>query len=60
MRIWDPGMETIRIRDGHNSDPGWKNVGPGIRDKHPGSATLGGDRTLSTTLPPYTSGDSDG
>jgi hypothetical protein len=34
----DPGsgMETVRIRD-----PGWKKVGSGIRDKHPGSATLG-------------------
>ncbi len=33
----DPGsgMETVRIRD-----PGWKKVGFGIRDKHPGSATL--------------------
>jgi hypothetical protein len=33
----DPGsgMETVRIRD-----PGWKKVGYGIRDKHPGSATL--------------------
>jgi hypothetical protein len=32
----DPGsgMETVRIRD-----PGWKKVGSGIRDKHPGSAT---------------------
>jgi hypothetical protein len=29
------GMETVRIRD-----PGWKKVGSGIRDKHPGSATL--------------------
>jgi hypothetical protein len=29
-------METIRIRD-----PGWKKVGSWIRDKHPGSATLG-------------------
>jgi hypothetical protein len=28
-------METIRIRD-----PGLKKVGPGIREKHPGSATL--------------------
>ncbi len=30
----DPGsgMETVRIRD-----PGWKKVGSGIRDKHPGS-----------------------
>jgi hypothetical protein len=34
----DPGsgMETVRIRD-----PGWKKVGSGARDKHPGSATLG-------------------
>jgi hypothetical protein len=33
----DPGsgMETVQIRD-----PGWKKVGSGIRDKHPGSATL--------------------
>jgi hypothetical protein len=33
----DPGsgMETVRIRD-----PGWKKVGSGIRDKHPGSDTL--------------------
>jgi hypothetical protein len=33
----DPGsgMETVRIRD-----PGWIIVGSGIRDKHPGSATL--------------------
>jgi hypothetical protein len=38
----DPGsgMETVRIRDGKKSDPGWKKVGSGIRDKHPGSATL--------------------
>jgi hypothetical protein len=37
MRIRDPGsgMETVRIRD-----PRWKIVGSGIRDKHPGSATL--------------------
>jgi hypothetical protein len=33
----DPGsgMETVRIRD-----LGWEKVGSGIRDKHPGSATL--------------------
>jgi hypothetical protein len=30
----------MRIRDGDSSDPGWKKVGSGIRDKHPGSATL--------------------
>jgi hypothetical protein len=37
MRIRDPGsgMETVRIRDS-----GWKKVGSGIRDKHPGSAIL--------------------
>jgi hypothetical protein len=29
------GDSTVRIRD-----PGWKKVGSGIRDKHPGSATL--------------------
>jgi hypothetical protein len=35
MRIWfrDPGIFLIR-------DPGWKKFDPGIRDKHPGSATL--------------------
>ncbi len=32
-------METVRIRDGKKSDPGWKKVGSGIRDKHTGSAT---------------------
>jgi hypothetical protein len=33
----DPGsgMETVRIRD-----PGWKKVGSGLRDKHPGSTTV--------------------
>jgi hypothetical protein len=31
----ESGVETVRIRD-----PGWKKVGSGIRDKHPGSATL--------------------
>ncbi len=40
----DPGsgMETVRIRDGDSSDPGsgMEKVGSGIRDKHPGSATL--------------------
>ncbi len=30
----------MRIRDGKNSDPGWKKVGSGIRKKHPGTATL--------------------
>jgi hypothetical protein len=34
MRIRDPGWRHW-IRD-----PGWKKVGSGIRDKHPGSATL--------------------
>jgi hypothetical protein len=39
-RIRDPGsgLEKIQIRDGKNSDPGWKKIR--IRDKHPGSATL--------------------
>jgi hypothetical protein len=32
MWIWDPGWK--------NSDPRWKIIGSGIRDKHPGSATL--------------------
>ncbi len=42
----DPGswMETVRIRD-----PGWKKVGPRIRDKHPGSATLGKKFNLCIT-----------
>ncbi len=30
----------MRIRNGDSSDPGWEKVGSGIRDKHPGSATL--------------------
>jgi hypothetical protein len=33
----DPGSG---IRDGKNSDPGWKKLAPGIGDKHPTSATL--------------------
>ncbi len=33
--IWDPGWKKIRLRD-----PGREEVGSGIRDKHPGSATL--------------------
>jgi hypothetical protein len=33
MRIRNPGW-------GDTSDPGWKKVGFGIRDKHPGSATV--------------------
>jgi hypothetical protein len=33
----DPGSG---IRDGDSSDPGLIKVGSGIRDKHPGSATL--------------------
>jgi hypothetical protein len=39
----DPGsgMETVRIRD-----PGWKKVGSGIRDKHPGSAKLSATQVL--------------
>ncbi len=44
----DPGsgMETVRIRD-----PGWKKVGSGIRDKHPGSATLVAAIQLHLGLP---------
>ncbi len=30
----------MRIRDGDSTNPGWKKVGSGIRDKHPRSATL--------------------
>jgi hypothetical protein len=48
----------MRIRD-----PGWKNSGPGsrmekirIREKHPGSATLG--RTISLSLPVSVGSDS--
>jgi hypothetical protein len=33
-------MEKIRIRNGKNSDPGWKKFGSGSRNKYPGSATL--------------------
>jgi hypothetical protein len=38
-------LALMRIRDGKNSDPGWKKVGSGsgIRDKHPGSATMGNE-----------------
>jgi hypothetical protein len=53
-------MEIIWIRDGKNSDPGWvKNHGAGsgmgkkswggIRDKHPGSATL--QKRVGVVLP---------
>ena len=35
IRDLGSGMETVRIRD-----PGWKKVRSGIRDKHPGPATL--------------------
>jgi hypothetical protein len=55
-------MEKIRIRDGKNSDPGWKKFG-GIRDKHPGSAMLKktlylktffvGEYLGSSRYPPY-------
>jgi hypothetical protein len=30
----------LRIWDGNISDPGWKKVGSGIREKHPRSTTL--------------------
>ncbi len=45
----DPGsgMETVRIRD-----PGWKKVGSGIRDKHPGSATLIVQYSRNCTIKP--------
>jgi hypothetical protein len=38
----DPGsgMKKIGIRDGKNWDPGWKKLGSGICDNHPGSATM--------------------
>jgi hypothetical protein len=41
IKIWDSGRKK-EIWDGKNSDPGWKKSDPrfGIRDKHPGSATL--------------------
>jgi hypothetical protein len=35
------------IREGDSSDPGWKKVGSGIRDKHPGSASLRADKQRS-------------
>jgi hypothetical protein len=47
----------MRIRDGNNSDPGWKKYESGIRDKHPGSATLKDSvsNTISiSTVPPKT------
>jgi hypothetical protein len=40
-------METVRIRD-----PGWKKVGSGIRDKHPGSVTLLVRRKLGESATP--------
>jgi hypothetical protein len=60
----DPGsgMETVRIRDGDGSDPGsgmetvrirdpgWKKVRSGIRDKHPGSATLHPHQRILTMI----------
>jgi len=30
------GMETVRIRDGDSSEPGWKKVGSGINIRDPG------------------------
>jgi hypothetical protein len=39
-------MDTVRIRD-----PGWKKVGSGIRDKHPGSATLENCLKFETVKP---------
>jgi hypothetical protein len=41
-------LETIfwlKILKFFDADPGWKKLGSGIRDKHPGSATL-----VTTTL----------
>jgi hypothetical protein len=40
-------MERVRIRD-----PGWKKDGSGIRDKHPGSATLVSTHIKSNKLEP--------
>jgi hypothetical protein len=42
------GMEKNRVRD-----PGWEKIGSGIRDKHPGSATLvcEKDKTYGRYLP---------
>jgi hypothetical protein len=51
IRIRNPGFlgfkylnSLMRIRDGKIQirDPEWKEFGSGIRDKHPGSATLTG------------------
>jgi hypothetical protein len=33
-------FDAAEIRDGNNLDPGWKKFESGIRNKHPGSATL--------------------
>ncbi len=54
--LWcESEMEKIRIRDGKNSDPGWKKFWSGmekirIRDKHPGSATL--EKSVCVSSPP--------
>jgi hypothetical protein len=40
---YSKSLETIfwiKILKLFDSDPGWKKFGSGIRDKHPGSATL--------------------
>jgi hypothetical protein len=44
----DPGSgtETVRIRD-----PRWKKVGSRIRDRHPGSATLGNKQKYLENVP---------
>jgi hypothetical protein len=34
------GFFGVKILKFFDADPGWKKVGSGIRDKHPGSATL--------------------
>jgi hypothetical protein len=41
-------METVRIRD-----PGWKKVGSGIRDKHPGFAILQKKVRQKNIIPPF-------
>jgi hypothetical protein len=43
------------IRDGDSSDPGWKKVQSGTRDKHPGSATLLGSKEKFICCPFSTS-----
>jgi hypothetical protein len=50
MNDWNHISEILEIRDRKNSDPGSKKFGSGIRDKHPGSATLISNSRLHLAL----------